>query len=156
MPSTIKQGSKGKDVQLAQYELCRSLYLGGPADVDGDFGPHTDAAVREYQSANQLTVDGIVGPHTWTSMLNLFPDPPILAKGSQWPHVNRLQHFLNGAEPPANPHIAEDDIFGPKTESAVKHYQAAHSVPADGIVGYKTWVVHVGAANAMVASVVGV
>ena len=127
-----------------------------PDDVDGDFGPRTDAAVREYQTANGLTVDGIVGPHTWAKMLGLYPEPPILKNGSQWPHVNRLQNFLNAAEPPANPQLVEDDQFGPKTEAAVKAYQGAHGVAADGVVGYKTWVIHVGAANAMVASVVGV
>lgn len=156
MPGTIQQGSRGSDVELAQYELCRALFLGGPDDVDGDFGPRTAQAVRDYQSANGLAADGIVGPITWGRMLGQYPEPPQLEKGSQWPHLNRLQDFLNAAQPQANPPLAVDDIFGPKTEQAVKHYQAAHSVPADGIVGYKTWVIHIGAANEMVATVVGV
>ncbi len=156
MPTTIKQGSQGPDVKLAQYELCRTLYLGGPSDVDGVFGPRTNQAVREYQGDHGLAVDGIVGPNTWGTMLAEYPQPPTLGIGSQWPHLNRLQSFLNQAAPPALPPLAVDDIFGPKTEAAVKHYQAAHAVSADGIVGLQTRVIHTGGGNEMVATVVGV
>lgn len=38
------------------------------AFVDGDFGPKTEAAVKEYQGSNRLYIDGIVGPKTWGSM----------------------------------------------------------------------------------------
>jgi peptidoglycan hydrolase-like protein with peptidoglycan-binding domain len=136
--------------------MCRRQLLGGPPDVDGDFGPHTEQAVRDYQSGEHIAVDGIVGPVTWSHMLGEYPEPPILENGSQWPHVNRLQDFLNHAQPPANPQLVVDDIFGAKTENAVKGYQSAHQVPADGVVGYKTWVIHIGALGAMVADEVGV
>ena len=35
-----------------------------PIVVDGDFGPNTDRRVKQYQKANNLVVDGIVGPQT--------------------------------------------------------------------------------------------
>jgi peptidoglycan hydrolase-like protein with peptidoglycan-binding domain len=156
VPSTIQQGSTGPDVELAQYELCRDLLLGGPADVDGDFGPKTKTAVEEYQQGQGLTVDGVVGPNTWAKMLAQHPQPPLLQQGSSGPVVAHLQAFLNKANPPASPALATDGQFGPLTKHAVEAYQAAHGVGADGIVGDKTWVIHVGAANAMVASEVGV
>lgn len=53
----LKLGSKGKDVQ----DLQRALHI--PAD--GDFGPQTDARVRELQRTHKIEVDGIVGPITW-------------------------------------------------------------------------------------------
>ena len=37
---------------------------------DGLFGPGTDKAVRAFQKDQKITVDGIVGPTTWTKLLN--------------------------------------------------------------------------------------
>ena len=38
--------------------------------MDGIFGPKTDAAVRDFQKALQVTVDGIVGPVTWRALVS--------------------------------------------------------------------------------------
>jgi peptidoglycan hydrolase-like protein with peptidoglycan-binding domain len=37
---------------------------------DGEFRPSTDASVKHYQQNENLTVDGVVGKRTWTSVLN--------------------------------------------------------------------------------------
>lgn len=58
--ATIKLGSRGTDVVTLQKKLN--------LQPDGIFGPLTDEAVREFQKANGLTVDGIVGAKTWAKL----------------------------------------------------------------------------------------
>lgn len=57
----VQQGDAGEAVSAAQSQW-RFI------DHDGDFGPKTDALVRDFQQANGLDVDGIVGPQTWQRM----------------------------------------------------------------------------------------
>ena len=56
----LKVGSKGEDVKKLQTKL-------GTA-ADGAFGPGTEKLVKEWQTANGLTADGIVGDATWAKM----------------------------------------------------------------------------------------
>ena len=60
----LKRGSRGADVR----EVQRALHC----IADGIFGNITDEAVRDWQAAHGLAVDGIVGRNTWES---LFPNP---------------------------------------------------------------------------------
>ena len=59
----LQRGSKGKAVKVLQ------VILGG-LEVDGSFGPATQAAVIAFQKAHGLEPDGIVGPKTWKALLN--------------------------------------------------------------------------------------
>lgn len=54
----LRRGDKGEAVK----ELQRLL---GGLEVDGSYGPLTEAAVKEYQRKHGLKVDGVVGPQTW-------------------------------------------------------------------------------------------
>jgi peptidoglycan hydrolase-like protein with peptidoglycan-binding domain len=81
-PATISYGSTGDQVTQLQNMLnyrynnssvkdhfTASPYaFRYPLKVDGIFGPQTRAAVKDYQKANHLQVDGIVGRHTWLSL----------------------------------------------------------------------------------------
>ena len=67
----LSKGSKGCNVKSLQILLIGYKYTCGGAGADGDFGPATDAAVRRFQKANGLTVDGIVGPATWKKLLGV-------------------------------------------------------------------------------------
>lgn len=59
--ATLVIGAAG----AAVMDLQRALNAAGPQLlVDGDFGPRTDAAVREFQRQHGLKVDGIAGPLT--------------------------------------------------------------------------------------------
>lgn len=57
--TSLKRGSKGKDVKLLQLFL--NWYGNYKLDVDGHFGPLTEAAVKKYQNAEGLQVDGHFG-----------------------------------------------------------------------------------------------
>lgn len=69
-----------------------------------------------------------------------YPGSP-LKTGSSGEKVRQMQRQLNviaGAYP-LIPKIAEDGVFGPDTEEAVKVFQRIFGLTQDGIVGFKTW-----------------
>lgn len=59
----LRQGDSGPSVEILQNALNAHPLL-----VDGDFGSATDHAVRSFQAANRLHVDGIVGEQTWNAL----------------------------------------------------------------------------------------
>jgi len=61
---TLKKGNTGEIVVTLQNLLVEKGYIEGDY-VDGDFGPGTNSAVKQFQTENNLTADGIVGPATW-------------------------------------------------------------------------------------------
>ena len=61
----LSYGSSGEDVKKLQNALNS---VGYSLDVDGQFGVKTQAAVRDYQKKNNLSVDGIAGEKTWGSL----------------------------------------------------------------------------------------
>jgi peptidoglycan hydrolase-like protein with peptidoglycan-binding domain len=119
---TQNTGNRGVDVQAIQ------ILLGLPAD--GVFGAGTDSAVRSFQSAHGLVADGIVGSSTWSALL------PTVQQGSTGAAVRALQTELNAK---ARLSLAVDGVFGSGTATAVRNFQGAHGLAADGIVGPNTW-----------------
>jgi len=64
--SAFRVGDQGTDVAEIQTKLAG---LGYDVAADGDFGPATTEAVKAFQSSNGLSVDGLVGPSTYTALL---------------------------------------------------------------------------------------
>ena len=65
----LREGYRGAYVTLLQQLLESNLYpVGG---IDGIFGSRTLSAVRAFQGANNLAVDGLVGNNTWNALTNL-------------------------------------------------------------------------------------
>ncbi len=62
----LRRGSKLSSVKFAQLKLLSKLYNVG--EIDGVFGTITQNAVKEFQSENDLQVDGIIGPQTWQKL----------------------------------------------------------------------------------------
>ena len=64
---SIRSGSAGSDVRRLQRLLVEMKILSFER-IDGNFGSATEAAVKDFQSGNGLTADGIVGPQTWSKL----------------------------------------------------------------------------------------
>lgn len=68
---TLREGSENANVKALQQLLIANKYSCGKYGADGEFGPDTLKAVKAYQKAKRLTVDGIVGPATWGKLLGI-------------------------------------------------------------------------------------
>ena len=65
----LKNGSRGNEVKKLQENLNKLGFNCGTAD--GIFGVKTEAAVKAFQKANGLAVDGIAGPKTLSKIEEL-------------------------------------------------------------------------------------
>ena len=117
--SILKRGLKGAPVRRLQEKL-------GIA-ADGDYGPATEAAVKDWQTKNGLVADGIAGPDTFMAMG--LSELVLLRVGSRGETVRQLQQAL-GAE--------ADGHYGVKTRQAVVDFQRARGLDPDGMAGPKT------------------
>lgn len=73
--NVLKNGAKGNQVKAMQTLLVGYGYKmtkgGNTYGVDGSFGTATENAVKAFQKANKLTVDGVCGPKTWAKLLGI-------------------------------------------------------------------------------------
>lgn len=112
----LKRGLAGEPVKRLQEKLG--------VKADGQFGPGTEQALKDYQTKHGLAVDGVAGPDTFTQM-GLY-DLVLLKVGTSGDTVKKLQAALG---------IAADGKYGPGTEKAVREYQQKNGLVADGIAG---------------------
>lgn len=113
----LKIGSTGKEVAIVQNNLKILDY--DPKIVDCIYGENTEAAVKEFQEANNLEADGIVGDSTWSSLTSEIKD---------------IQAALN--EKGFN--LIIDGIAGINTYSCLLRFQEHNDLTVDGIVGPET------------------
>jgi len=109
------------DVRPVQYLLNQH---GATLDPDGVFGPATDAAIRDFQAAEGLAVDGIVGNQTWPALI------VTVSEGSEGDAVRAVQTMFD---------LPVDGIFGPRTDKRVRDFQQMFGATVDGTVGPQTW-----------------
>ncbi len=122
----LRVGSSGEQVRTAQLLLNAA---GATLSVDSSFGPATESAAKNFQSANGLVADGIIGELTWEQLA------PPLATGAAGLPVEAVQHQLNlrGAG------LSVDGAYGPATASAVRDFQTGQGLAATGSVDLDTW-----------------
>lgn len=138
----LKKGDRGGKVKELQQLLIRSGYSCGRSGADGIFGAGTEQAVRVFQRAAKIAMDGLAGSQTIDKLKSyrkpqkpsgksVVPYPGhLLRRGSRGKDVARIQRAVK---------VTADGQFGPITERAVIAYQQRHGLVADGIVGKKTW-----------------
>ncbi len=131
---TLRRGSTGQAVKELQQLLFHWQYYFGA--IDGIFGVYVESAVKDYQHRVFLPEDGIVGSTTWQALYSGAPIKPILMIGSSGNDVKIVQNVLK-----LNGYYfgAVDGFFGPMTKVAVIQFQTNKGLPADGIVGKRTW-----------------
>ncbi len=162
----LRVGSRGPYVTVIQTSLNR-IGRNYPAipkipNVDGIFGPLTEAAVRRFQEIFDLDVDGVVGKATWYALVRLYTAvlslselrsqgqrfysidwayPEGLQQGARGDKVRHLQYMLSVLSEyiPQIPEVSQDGIFGPATRNAVIAAQGWLGLPQTGVVDVDTW-----------------
>ncbi|WP_026691559.1 peptidoglycan-binding protein [Alteribacter aurantiacus] len=151
----LRQGSSGDAVKLLQEKLKDLGYF--TASANGSFQASTRDAVRKYQEANRLLVDGIAGPQTirhlnsgngksyspeqppakeTSSSNNNIPQNTILRLNDTGANVSRLQEQLKAK---GFYTYSITTTYGPITRQAVLDFQRAAGISADGIAGPQTF-----------------
>ena len=125
--TTLKLGSKGEAVKTLQEFLKLT--------IDGDFGPKTEKAVRDYQSRTGLTVDGVVGPRTWAHMgiLNTDNAENDRAKQRLEDDPNHAEGCLTVAKPDVALHQLDEEV------AVVPHLKKIRCVKAIGWFNRHQW-----------------
>ncbi len=154
--AVLRMGVTGSEVQQLQERLITLGYLEGKAD--GIYGTSTANAVIAFQRVNGLTRDGVAGARTlqliYATNAKAAPTPTpvptatpapavksvagttgVLKRGDTSDAVRAMQQqlislgYLTGRA---------DGVFGVKTFEALKTFQRANRLSADGIAGSKT------------------
>ena len=153
--TTLRRGMTGDLVRQMQQRLIELGYLAS-GSADGNYGTKTAEAVYNFQKANGLVRDSIAGSKTLnklygTTAVTPTPKPTstpkvsdttiqiatskILRKGDINNSVKEMQKrlielgYLNGKA---------DGNFGSQTYAALRAFQRANALTADGIAGQKT------------------
>lgn len=124
-------GSRNEVVRTAQLMLLVHGYDLGKVGADGYFGPLTEQAVRKFQKAGELSVNGRIDNAVWE----------MLIVPSETNHrgtaIQALQRQLNIFDKQLKLEI--DGIFGPKVEAAIRAFQQQKGLPAHGKADLDTW-----------------
>lgn len=140
----IKPGDSGANVKELQNLLIELGYLNGTAD--GIYSSATAAAVKNFQSLNGLTVDGLCGSSTLNALKRNKPIQDvksnyaeigsIIKAGMEGPGVVDVQNKLIEAGYFSG---EADGYCGTTTVEAIKKFQTAKGIKADGVCGIMTY-----------------
>lgn len=143
----LTQGNQGDPVRQLQQRLVAA---GITLAADGVFGPKTAAALQQFQTSAGLAATGTVDAATAAALGGVTPTgtpatpatPSAasgmvgLAMGSRGDQVKALQQLIIKAG--INLVGGADGIFGVITGSALRAFQEANGLPADGVANDAT------------------
>jgi peptidoglycan hydrolase-like protein with peptidoglycan-binding domain len=145
-PRVLREGAQGADVQDLNKRLRALRY---DADAGDRFTPRTTAAVRSFQKANALVVDGIVGPKTHAALASSSAKPSptsapapsqpaegarLLKVGVRGKDVLALKDALR-----AQKYLVDSgDLYTASTRDAVMAFQKVNGLQRDGVAGPQT------------------
>lgn len=134
---TLRLDSYGDSVRNLQTKLKSLGFYSG--SVDGKYGAATQEAVRNFQRAKNLRVDGVAGPATQRALYSTSSGSTkysTIRYNDRGSAVSNLQYTLyelgyyDGSV---------DGIYGDTTRDAVRAFQIRNKItPVDGIAGSKT------------------
>ena len=130
-------------LQEAIHELQSLLISKGLlTTVTGKFDVKTEAAIKQFQRENQLFVDGVVGPLTWSCLRypRLSRQDKAFAPAAQIA-IREIQSIL---QQEGLLHHAPTGQFDRATERAIRRFQKLYGLRDDGIVGAATWAMLLG------------
>lgn len=123
-----------------QHRLLGAGLRVDPDELDGTFGASTETAVGEFQRRRGLPPDGLVGPDTWSQLVEAgyrIGDRTLYLRSPAFrgDDVRELQRMLNALGFDVG---KEDGIFGARTAHGVREFQRNVAAKVDGIVGLDT------------------
>ena len=121
-----------KNPAAQEVQALLSVYGYSPGKADGVIGLQTRNAIEEFQRDNGLSETRFVDKATWKKLM-VFKENNLIVKGQL--NVKLVQTALReaGFDPGAI-----DGKMGTKTKNAIKAFQRASGLTADGKIGYKT------------------
>ena len=111
-------------IKQKQWQLYLLGYLDSPEDIDGWWGPVSEAATLQFQMDHfpeEIAWDGIFGDSTAAKSREI---------------IDNIQDVVTAY---LGRYLVNDGLAGPGTMEAVKAYQEAMELPATGVVDKQTY-----------------
>ncbi|ABX07820.1 N-acetylmuramoyl-L-alanine amidase family 2 (plasmid) [Herpetosiphon aurantiacus DSM 785] len=124
---TLKRNTPATSLAKTAQYLLRTH--GASITADGAFGPATEAAVKAFQTAKGLTVNGIIGAATWESLIRT------VRLGDSGDAVRAVQTRLAAQ----GYTTTSDGQFTATLNALVKTFQTNRQLSVDGVVGINSW-----------------
>ena len=138
---SLKRGATGAGVKTLQDTLVKMGFM-TRSEVNtgyGTFGAKTEAALKSFQASIGLEQTGAVGPKTKHAIESVIAGVG-QNKNADANVINTAQQKLtSGKFLSAADAKAEAGVYGPKTEAAVKAFQAKNNIQQTGVIGPQTF-----------------